>query len=170
MLGLTKKTDYGLLALSHLARSQHGRALRTREIAEVFGIPVELLAKIMQRLARSGLVSSMPGPTGGYALARPAQHISIGDVIESIEGMPAIVACLKSDASACDQHPRCTIRRPLERVNARVYSMLCRIPLSELALEDELERPFETVAGIVPLASIRPGCALNTPDPETRTT
>lgn len=155
MLGLTKKTDYGLLALSHLARIGSGRAVRTREIAEEFGIPVELLAKIMQRLARSGLVSSMPGPTGGYVLARSVQTISIGDVIESIEGMPAIVACLKNETSACDQHPRCTIRRPLERINAQMYRMLCRIPLSELARDEESEAPHEPLAEFVPLASIR---------------
>ncbi len=133
MLGLTKKTDYALLALAYLAARQHGGAVRAREIAEHHGIPTELLAKILQRLAKSGLLVSTPGPTGGYALARPADDITVGAVLEAVEGAPALAQCLRNTDNCCEQEVHCTIRRPLERISARVYDMLDAIPLSELA-------------------------------------
>src|SRR5580658_10104194 len=112
MLSLSKKTDYALLALSYLTRAEAGRAVNTKEIAEQYAIPVELLAKILQRLAKAKLVLSTPGPTGGYRLARPAETISIGAVIAVIDGPPAITHCMKTDGNRCDQLNRCTIREP----------------------------------------------------------
>lgn len=81
MLSLSKKTDYALLALSHLTRIGTERAASVREIAAQYDLPVELLAKILQKLAKAQLVVSTAGPTGGYRLARPAAEISIGAVI-----------------------------------------------------------------------------------------
>jgi Rrf2 family protein len=149
VLGLTKKTDYALLALSHLSRADGEHAVRTREIAEQFGIPPELLAKIMQRLARSGIVASAPGPTGGYLLARSPRRISVGQVIEAVEGAPALAHCMKSELPDCDQHTTCTIRKPLERINARVFQMLSRVSLEEICSGDARED-----AGFVALSSI----------------
>jgi Rrf2 family protein len=136
MLSLSKKTDYALLALSHLAKAEAGRAVNTREIADQFGIPVELLAKILQRLAKVQLVVSTPGPTGGYRLAKPATAISVGAVISVIEGPTAIAHCMKSFDNRCEQHNRCTIRHPLERINARIYQMLDLISLAEINRDD----------------------------------
>jgi Rrf2 family protein len=133
VIGLTKKTDYALLALSHLASVSGNEAVRAREIAERYEIPVELLAKVLQRLARSGVLTSSPGPSGGYSLARPAGDITVGSVLEAVEGAPALAHCLRSDPTDCDQVTRCTIRGPLARINARVLRMLDAIPVSELA-------------------------------------
>ena len=136
MLSLSKKTDYALLALSYLTRAEAGRAVNTKEIAEQYAIPVELLAKILQRLAKAKLVLSTPGPTGGYRLARPAETISIGAVIAVIDGPPAITHCMKTDGNSCDQLNRCTIREPLARVNARLFQMLELISLAEINRDD----------------------------------
>ena len=136
MLSLSKKTDYALLALSHLAKAEHGRAVNTREIADHFAIPVELLAKILQRLAKAQLVASTPGPSGGYRLAKPAGAISIAAVISVIEGPTAIAHCMKTFDNQCDQHNRCTIRHPLARINERIFKMLDLISLAEINRED----------------------------------
>jgi len=133
MLGLSKRTDYALLALSYLARAEGGRAVRAREIAEEHDIPVELLSKILQKLARAGMLASAPGPTGGYVMARIPDEISVGSVIAAVEGgAPALVACMKGDDHGCEQHTKCTIRRPLASVNARVHHLLDHITLSEI--------------------------------------
>ena len=132
MLTLSKKTDYALLALSHLMRAGENRAVNTKEIAERFAIPLELLAKILQRLARAKIVVSTPGPTGGYRLARPPEAISVGAVVQSVDGPPAIAHCFRVDNSGCEQLPHCTIRGPLERVNARVFHMLNHVSLAEI--------------------------------------
>ena len=136
MLSLSKKTDYALLALSYLTEVGAGRAANTREIAEKYDIPVELLAKILQRLARAELVTSTAGPTGGYRLAKAAESISVGAVIQIIDGTPAIAQCFRADGHACEQLDKCTIRTPLERINARILQMLDLISLAEIARDD----------------------------------
>ncbi|HSV73544.1 MAG TPA: Rrf2 family transcriptional regulator [Chthonomonadales bacterium] len=133
MLGLSKRTDYALLALSYLARAEEGRAVRAREIAEEHDMPVELLSKILQKLARAGMLASAPGPTGGYVMARIPDDISVGAVIAAVEGRaPALVPCMKRDDHGCEQHTKCTIRMPLASVNARVHHLLANITLSEI--------------------------------------
>ena len=136
MLSLSKKADYALLALSYLAHSESGRAVNTKEIAEQYAIPVELLAKILQRLVRAHLVVSTPGPTGGYRLARMPETISIGSVVAAIDGAPAITHCMKSDGNSCGQHDRCTVRLPLERINARILQMLELISIAEISRDE----------------------------------
>lgn len=152
MLSLSKKTDYALLALSYLARAEAGRAVNTKEIAEQYDIPVELLAKILQRLAKAELLTSTPGPTGGYRLGRAAETISIGAVVELIDGPPAITQCLKTAHKDCEQHTKCTIRAPLARINARLFQMLNLISLAEIAREDG----GDTTVSPLPMHESRP--------------
>jgi Rrf2 family protein len=146
MLSLSKKTDYALLALSYLARLEGTRAANTREIAEQFDIPVEMLAKILQTLAKSRLITSTSGPTGGYRLARPATEITVAAAIEAIDGPPAIAQCLKPDGNRCEQIGKCTIRKPLTRINMRILQMLSLISLAEIS-SDEAESRSEETAG-----------------------
>ena len=136
MLSLSKKADYALLALSYLAHSEAGRAVNTKEIAEQYSIPGELLAKILQRLAKAQLVVSTPGPTGGYRLARAPETISIGSVVAAIDGAPAITQCMKADGNACGQHDRCTVRLPLARINTRILQMLELISIAEISRDE----------------------------------
>lgn len=138
MLSLSKKTDYALLALSYLTQTGDARAVNTKEIAEKFDIPVELLAKIMQRLAKFRIVTSTAGPTGGYRLARSPEAISIGEVVECIDGPPALTQCMKTVGNACEQRDKCTIRSPLERIHTRIMQMLSLISLAEIN-RDETE-------------------------------
>ena len=158
MLGLSKKTDYALLALSYLAEGEPGRAIRTREIAEQYDIPVELLAKILQKLARARMLVSTPGPTGGYILARPSGEISVGAVVKAVEGAPALIHCIKTEDNGCEQLNKCTIRKPLTRINARVFQMLDRIPLSEINDTSDREETviYEGDPRVVRASSIRP--------------
>lgn len=139
MLSLSKKTDYALLALSYLTEVGAERAANTKEIAEKYDIPVELLAKVLQRLAKGRLITSTAGPSGGYRLARAPEAISIGAVIEIVDGTPAIAQCMKADAHFCDQQSKCTIRHPLERINARILQMLSLISLAEITRDDPTE-------------------------------
>src|SRR2546426_12275727 len=70
MLKLTKKADYGLMAMKHLAEHAHEAACSAKDVAEAYGIPQEALAKILQRLAKAGLLRSQHGINGGYTRAR----------------------------------------------------------------------------------------------------
>lgn len=135
MLTFSKKIDYSLLALSYLTHTSE-RPVNTKEIAEEYDIPVELLAKILQKLAKADILVSTPGPTGGYRLRKSPDEITIGFIVDTIEGRPALVHCLRPDHAACEQHDKCTIRTPLMRVNERVLRVLDHLSLTEICREE----------------------------------
>ena len=85
MLRLSKKADYALMAMKHLATRPDTASASAREIAEQYDIPIELMAKVLQRLARRGLLTSHQGTRGGYRLGRPSSLISVADIIQAIE-------------------------------------------------------------------------------------
>jgi Rrf2 family protein len=95
LLKLTKKADYGLIALKYLAEHPERPALSAKDVADAYGIPAQLLAKILQRLTKTGLLRSHAGMNGGYALARDARQISAYEVILAIDGPFFITSCTK---------------------------------------------------------------------------
>ena len=140
MLRLSKKTDYALIALKDLASSASGTSCSAREIAARYDIPVELMAKVLQRLARRGLLESHQGTRGGYQLSRPANRISVADVIQAIDGPVLVTACSDEDES-CDQYSKCNVRDPLWRLKDRIVQSLASFTLQELA-EDDAQSTF----------------------------
>ena len=133
MFTFTKKTDYALLALSFLASEGLGRLVGPREIARRYEIPAELLAKVMQTLAKNQLVASVPGPTGGYRLDRPASGISVGDVVEAVDGPLAIAQCWEDTGTAgCAQARHCTLRGPLARIQEEMTRLLRTMTLEDV--------------------------------------
>jgi Rrf2 family protein len=85
---LTRTACYGLIAVKHLAEQPLESSFSAKDLADFHGFPQEALAKILQRLARRGLLLSHHGIKGGYSLARDPHQISVLDVIEAIEGAP----------------------------------------------------------------------------------
>jgi Rrf2 family protein len=134
MLRLSKKADYALLALRHLASNGASEAVSARELAENYDVPPELLAKVLQQLVRAGLLASQQGIHGGYDLAKPAGDISVMAVIEAIDGPLTVTACSESDHS-CDQYLKCNIRDPLWRLKDRIVAALTATTVAELAVD-----------------------------------
>ena len=130
MLRLSKKTDYALLALGHLASEGVGVA-SARAIAERFHIPLELLAKILQQLAHRGLIAAHQGVHGGYYLVRPSHAISVAEVARVIDGPMTLTACSPDD-DRCDQFSTCTVRDPLWLVGQRIRSVLETVTIADL--------------------------------------
>jgi len=83
---LTRRACYGLIAAKHLAEHAGEGSFSANDLAEFYGLPHEVLAKTLQRLATAGLLLSHHGMKGGYTLARSAQHISVFEVIKASEG------------------------------------------------------------------------------------
>ena len=137
MLRLSKKTDYALMALKDLVSSDRETSCSAREIAARYDIPVELMAKVLQRLARRGLLESRQGTRGGYQLSRPASRISVADVIQAIDGPVLVTACSDEDET-CDQYSKCNVRDPLWRLKDRIVQSLASFTLQELAEDDRL--------------------------------
>jgi Rrf2 family protein len=151
MLRLSKKADYALIAMRHLAMRADAGSSSAREIAEHYDLPLELLAKVLQHLTRKGLLTSHQGTRGGYVLARPAAGISVADVIQAIDGPVSVTACTSS-ADSCDQYEKCSIRDPLSRIKDRILSALAGCSLQELAVDT----PPATVAGLDEPAMLHP--------------
>lgn len=131
MLKLTKKADYGLIALRHLA-SVPGQTASTKEMAEAYHLPVPLLAKVLQRLTQAKILASVAGTNGGYRLAREASKISALEVVRAIDG-PVILTHCFTDHGYCEQSESCTVREPLRRVHEAILDVLNRFTISDLA-------------------------------------
>ena len=134
MLRLSKKAEYALMALKDLALRPEAEAASAREIAERYGIPVEVLAKVLQRLARQHLLASQHGTHGGYFLARPASRISVADAIEAIDGPVTITVCAGPDDD-CAQYATCNIRDPLWRIKDQIVQALTSYSLQAFAAD-----------------------------------
>jgi Rrf2 family protein len=147
MLRLSKKADYALIALRHLAAHADCGAVSARELAETYDIPPELLAKVLQKLVHAQLLESHQGTRGGYVLGRPAAAMSVAEVIQVIDGPLTVTACSEVDHS-CDQFAKCNIRDPLWRIKDRIVSALSATSVAELAVD--MPAP-----GVVPVAVVR---------------
>ena len=134
MLRLSKKADYALMAMKHLALRGDCGSSSAREIAEQYDIPIELMAKVLQRLVQRGLLASHQGTRGGYQLSRLAREITVADVIQAIEGPVTVTAC-STDDNHCEQYSKCNVRDPLWRVRERILAALGDCTIAELASE-----------------------------------
>src|SRR5215472_11707799 len=135
MLRLSKKADYALMAMKHLALRGDRGSSSAREIAEMYDIPIELMAKVLQRLVRRGLLASHQGTRGGYQLARLPTQISVADVIQAIDGPVTVTACSGDEGQQCEQFSKCSVRDPLWRVRERILSALGECTIAELAAD-----------------------------------
>jgi Rrf2 family protein len=141
MLRLSKKADYALMAMKHLATRADGASSSAREIAEQYDIPIELMAKVLQRLARRGLVTSLQGTRGGYRLSRQVAQISVADIIEAIEGPLRVTAC-STEEENCGQYAKCSVRDPLWKIKDRIVSALSDCSLQEIVSDTPAEPPI----------------------------
>ena len=140
MLRLSKKADYALMAMKHLALKTAVPSTSAREIAEQYDIPIELMAKVLQRLVRTGLLISTQGTRGGYTLSRPSAAISVADVIQAIDGPFTVTAC-SSENSDCEQYSKCNIRDPLWQIKERIVATLGTVTIAEMAADHDMPPP-----------------------------
>ncbi len=132
MLKLSKKVEYGLIAIRHIA-SNNQQISTVKEIAEKYSVPNELLAKVMQKLAKGKIVISHQGSLGGYSLARDANDISVMDVISVIEGtQPTIAECFSADETTCSVFQNCTIKNPLGKIQYNLEQVFSSMKISEI--------------------------------------
>ena len=136
MFKLSKKADYGLIALKHLANHRQGHACSANDIAQEYGISATLMAKVLQKLAKQGLVAAKHGSTGGYQLARQPDKISALEVLTAIDGPVLITSCVTSHGN-CDATERCSVKEPLQRVNESILNVLSMVTIAHLSEEKQ---------------------------------
>jgi len=135
MLKLTKKADYGLIALKHLAVNSGDVSASAKAIAECYGIPLPLLAKILQKLTKLGMLQSVAGTNGGYRLARSAKSITALEVIRALDGPIILTSCFTPHGE-CDQSERCNVREPLRKIHEGILQLLNTITISDMSKDE----------------------------------
>jgi len=153
MLKLTKKADYGLISLKHLAVFAKDRPASAKEIAETYRMPVPILAKVLQKLVREGFLASEQGTNGGYRLARDPALITTLEVIRAIDGPIILTRCF-TEHGECELTGNCSVREPLRKVHEGILGLLGSITISDLSSDGEA-RPPARAAGIhLPLTTL----------------
>ena len=130
MLKITKRTEYALIALSHIESYNKNAVIRSKDIAIQYAIPKELMAKTLQLMAKIGYIKATKGPNGGYKTNIKSEDISLRDFIESIEGPLGLIDCQINDE--CTQFSMCNIKKPIKRINDNLLNFLDNISLVEI--------------------------------------
>jgi Rrf2 family protein len=133
MLQLSKKVEYALIALRHMAMNSHGQVFTAKEIAAKYNISYELLAKVLQKLTKSGVVVSLQGMHGGYTLVKRPDQLQISHIINVIEEeKPTITECYAEGGEDCSIFDACTIRKPLEKIQYNLNLLFEKTTLEQI--------------------------------------
>lgn len=123
-----------------------------RALAAATGVPEPTARKVLKTLAHAGIVSSVRGTHGGYALARPAADISVADVVIAFEGPIAVTECAsEATAGACDLEGRCSVKGPWQRISATIHAALDKLTLADMAAPPTASADGAYDRSIVPL-------------------
>ena len=133
MLRFSKKVEYALIAMLHMASENQRKLSTAKELSHRYHIPLELMGKVLQRLSKQGLVESVQGIKGGYKLKRPLSDISISEILETVDGPFKLVNCMEQkNNTLCDQHVNCTIKNPMGIIQSRLESLFDELKLQDI--------------------------------------
>ena len=130
---LSHLADYAVVLMTAAARRPAGARLSATELAQETGVPLPTAQKLMGQLAASGLLSSVRGAGGGFALAKGAQEISLADIVEAVEGPIALTMCSDSNNHQCILDAHCRVKPHIGVVGRAVRGALGAVRLTELA-------------------------------------
>lgn len=133
MFRLNRLTDYAVVVLAQMAL-RPGRLVNAAQVAQDTGVPQPTVAKVLNVLAKRGLIASQRGAAGGYSLARPAEEIDVAEIIQAMDGPIALTACVEAATDSCSVESLCPMRGNWERVNTAIRTALSNVTLAEMAL------------------------------------
>lgn len=133
MFRLNRLTDYAVVVLAQMAL-RPGRLVNAAQVAQDTGVPQPTVAKVLNVLAKGGLIASQRGAAGGYSLARPAEEIDVAEIIQAMDGPIALTACVEAATDSCSVESLCPMRGNWERVNTAIRTALSNVTLAEMAL------------------------------------
>jgi Rrf2 family transcriptional regulator, iron-sulfur cluster assembly transcription factor len=143
----SRSAEYAIRAFVHLAQASGGKYAMVKNIAEQENIPVHFLAKILQQLARKGLLRSSKGPTGGFALRAAPQDIRLLDIVEAVDGLESYQQCAAGHAQCSDSTP-CFMHDSWAGLRSRIMDYLGRNTIADLS--KALDRKKKTLSGSRP--------------------
>jgi len=130
---LSHLADYAVVLMTAAARRSAGERLSATELSAETGVPLPTAQKLMGQLAASGLLTSARGASGGFALARPAEAISLADIVEAVEGPIALTQCADGANHDCALDAHCRVKPHMGIVGNAVRGALGAVSLTELA-------------------------------------
>jgi len=152
MVKLGKLTDYGLVLMTCIARSESSLPQRTaRELALESKLPLSTVSKLLKELLQSGLLTSHRGTKGGYMLAKDPSQISVVDIISAIEGPMALTECSTDISGLCNLELSCPIKSNQRVINQAVRGVLEKITLSDLVQPLHLTSIRDARGRLVPM-------------------
>jgi len=132
MLKLSKRTEYAFMAARYLALNNSGHYSTAKEIAENYDISHQLVAKILQILARNKIAVSYQGVKGGYTLNKMADEISLYDILSAIEDKHTLTKCMNDDEESCAHLDGCKIRDPLVEIQNKIDNLFQQTTLKQI--------------------------------------
>ena len=132
MMRLSRLADFAVVLMTHVAQ-HHERVHTASETAAATQLPVPTVAKVLARLCRERLLTSIRGVKGGYRLARPAAEISVGAIVNTLDGPIALTQCIKLGPGRCEVEAVCPSRVGLHRINVAVHKALDDVSLADIA-------------------------------------
>lgn len=128
---VSKSLDYAVRSLTYIAKEK-ASVFTIRDISQKQHIPQNYLAKIMRKLVQKGLLSSSPGPEGGYSLRKPTEDISLKDIYEAIEGDMQLIDCMEKNV-VCELFDSCTQRSVWDHLQLHTLTFLNNISVKDIA-------------------------------------
>jgi len=135
----SRSAEYAIRAFVHLAQVPEGKFAMVKNIAQEERIPAHFLAKILQQLARKGLLRSSKGPTGGFALRVDPSEIRLLDIVESLDGLAPYQQCA-SGLSECSDDMPCSMHDSWVNLRSRIMDYLGRNTIADLAQALEIKK------------------------------
>ncbi len=136
MLRLSTKGQYGVRAMFELAKNFGKGPLTISEIARRQGVSTSYLEQLLNRLRKSDLIASRKGPGGGYTITKNPQDISVGMILNSLEGPVAITRCLDPKSKGCKRIDGCVTRLLWKSLGEKIEGFLETINLNDLLQEE----------------------------------
>jgi Rrf2 family protein len=149
MLRVSRKVEYALIALKHMAGKAKGSLTSAREICQTYKTPFDTTAKVMQALNVEGILMSVKGVKGGYALAKDLNQVSYSQLTKIIEGKNIQMNCTDEGGETCERFEDCTIRNPMFNLGTKLNEYLKDVTIHELLFGDfviQKEAPKEFMA------------------------
>lgn len=130
MIRVSRLADYASVVMACLARHP-GEVLPAAQVGEETHLELPTVSKLLKQLARAGLVESFRGAAGGYRLAKPAQNISLAEIVEALDGPIGLTAC-SVGSRGCERQSYCAVAHDWQGVGAAIGNALRGVSLADM--------------------------------------
>lgn len=132
MFKLSKKVEYGLIAVKHMAMAGENAPSSAKDISDKYSIPYDLLSKVLQKLKKENILTSVQGTHGGYTLSQKPESLTLSVIFNAIEGNTYILDCGHDDDESCKIYEACILSSPLKKIQRQINSYFNTTTLAEI--------------------------------------